>query len=148
MTGCGATTLAIEQEGNTIIAMPFVGLIENKVAQIPGKLLGIYGTGDKTEQVKEYVGKHPVLKIATTYDSLPKVCRILDDLGIPYRENTHLVVDEWHILFQAYHYRNNAVKNLLSAASRFSKVTYVSATPIERKYWLKELSGMDEVTVE
>ena len=53
VTGSGATTLAIKQAGHTIIAMPFVGLIDNKTAQ-HSELLGIYGKGDKTQEIQEY----------------------------------------------------------------------------------------------
>ena len=83
ITGCGATTLAIRQAGHTIIAMPFVGLIQNKENQ-HSEVLGIYGSGDNTEKIK----------IAVTYDSLPKLCNILTDLGLnPFKEY-HLVIDE------------------------------------------------------
>lgn len=94
ITGCGATTLAINQPGHTIIAVPFVSLIQNKVAQHQDVLLGIYGDGDKTAEIAAYLTTHQTVKIMTTFDSLPKVCRILAEQGIdPYRES-HLVVDE------------------------------------------------------
>lgn len=80
LTGCGATTLAIEQAAPTIIAVPYVGLIENKMAQHPD-VLGIFGEGDKKNEINQYVGQHPDGKIITTYDSFPKVCSVLTDLG-------------------------------------------------------------------
>lgn len=133
ITGCGATTLAIKQPGNTIIAVPFIGLIQNKVHQIGDTLLGIYGEGDKSEEIGSYIKTHSPIKIMTTYDSLEKVCSTLTEQGFnPYKE-AHLIVDEWHILFQAYLFRNNAVRTLLKTAKQFDKVTYISATPIERK---------------
>ena len=94
ITGCGATTLSIEQAGHNIIAMPFTGLIDNKTTQYPKTLLGIYGRGDKTQEIREYLETHETLKIATTYDSLRKVCDTLEYLGFnPYKE-AHLIVDE------------------------------------------------------
>ena len=93
ITGCGATTLAIKQTGHTIIAMPYVGLIENKVKQ-EKDLLGIYGEGDKTEEIKEYISTHQRLKIATTYDSLPKVCKILTEQSFDTYKEAHLIIDE------------------------------------------------------
>lgn len=87
LTGCGATTLAIEQAGSTIIAVPFVGLIENKVSQHGDLLLGIYGEGNKKTEIGDYTRLHPTGKIMTTYDSLPIVCSILDSLGYnPYKD--------------------------------------------------------------
>ena len=93
ITGCGATTLAIRQTGHTIIAMPYVGLIENKVKQ-ETELLGIFGEGDKTDVVREYMNSHDTLKIATTYDSLPKVCNILIGFGFEVYKDAHLIIDE------------------------------------------------------
>ena len=77
MTGCGATSLAIEQKGSTILAVPFVGLIENKKKRYGDALLGIYGEGDKTSDVAAYLLDHPEYKIAVTYDSLPKLIRTM-----------------------------------------------------------------------
>ena len=94
VTGCGATTLAIKQPGHTIIAVPFVGLIKNKVAQHGDEILGICESGDKTEEIRQYLQGHPTVKILTTYDSLPKVSRILVSLGIDPYSDYHLVVDE------------------------------------------------------
>jgi len=36
-TGCGGTSVAIENQINTIIAMPYVNVIKNKVAQYPNE---------------------------------------------------------------------------------------------------------------
>ena len=94
MTGCGATSLAIEQTGSTILTVPFVGLIENKKMKYGDALLGIYGEGDKTADVAAYLLDHPEYKIAVTYDSLPKLIRTLQSLGHdPYKE-AFLAVDE------------------------------------------------------
>lgn len=94
ITGCGATTLAIKQPRHTIIAVPFVDLILNKVAQHQDVLLGIHGPGDKTAKIAEYLATHPTVKIMTTYDSLPKVCSILTKQGFNPYKDIHLVVDE------------------------------------------------------
>ena len=54
----------------------------------------IYGEGDKTEEVSAYLEQHPEYKIAVTYDSFPKLVRILISLGRdPYHE-AFLAVDE------------------------------------------------------
>ncbi len=140
-TGCGATTLATVQKTSTIIAMPFVELIGNKAMQFPENsdgrpvLLPIYGEGDKTGEIREYMDRHGDLpKIATTYDSVPKVCSILSSLGYDPFGEMHLCVDEWHTLFNQYSFRNRAIRNLLATSKDFTRVTYMSATPIERAY--------------
>lgn len=154
-TGCGATTLATVQRTPTIIAMPFVETINNKAMQFPDNgdgrpvLLPIYGEGDKTGEIEDYMSRHADLpKIATTYDSVPKVCRILGSLGYDPHMHMHLCVDEWHLLFNHYSFRNNAVRNLLACAKDFQRVTYMSATPIERTYWLEELTGLPEYRID
>ena len=147
-TGCGATSLAIEQKGNTILAVPFVGLIENKKMKYKDRILGIYGKGDKTADVLSYLLKYPTYKIIVTYDSLPKLVRILQSLGRdPYKE-AFLAIDEWHVLCQQYSFRYDAIRGLLDEAVKFEKKTYISATPIERRFWLEELRDLDEIVLE
>lgn len=148
VTGCGATTLAIEQAGHTIIAMPFVGLIDNKTAQHPDTVLGIYGRGDKTQEIQEYIDSHETIKIATTFDSLQKVCESLEHLGCNPYKDAHLIVDEWHILFNSYDYRYDGIRRLLDTAPKFAKVTYISATPIERQYYFTEITHLPERYIE
>lgn len=133
ITGCGATTLAIKQPGHTILAMPFRGLVENKTASNPD-LLGIHGDMDREAAIARYLRTHDTLKIAVTYDSLPYLCDVLEAQGVnPYKE-IFLFVDEWHILFNSYRFRNQAARHLLDRAQKFDRKTFVSATPIPRKY--------------
>ena len=119
ITGCGATTLAIKQPGNTILAMPFRGLVENKAASNPELL---------------YIGSHNPIKIATTYDSFPLVCDVLISQGLDPYKDFFLFVDEWHILVNDYKFRNEAITKLLNEAEHFERKTYTSATPVPKKY--------------
>ena len=70
-TGCGGTTIAIENDRNTIIAMPYVNLIKNKESQYPNEecdkeLFGIYaGVTDK--EIIDYVNSHEIKKIAVSF---------------------------------------------------------------------------------
>ena len=98
-TGCGATTLAIDQPQDTIIAVPYTALIVNKVSQPKHQdvLLGIYGhykNGELMPIISDYLTTHTRIKIITTYDSLPKVCMTLTALGHNPYEDMHLVIDE------------------------------------------------------
>ena len=147
VTGCGATTMAITQPGHTILAMPFRGLVENKVASNK-ELLGIHGEMDREAEIIKYLRTHDQIKIATTYDSFPFVCDVLISQGYDPYKDFFLFVDEWHILFNSYKLRNQAAKHLLERASKFERKTFVSATPIEREYWLQELTSLPEVCVE
>ena len=93
ITGCGATTLAIKQPGNTILAMPYRGLVENKAASNK-ELLGIHGEMERESEIIKYIQSHDQLKIATTYDSLPVVCDTLIAQGQDPYKNCFLFVDE------------------------------------------------------
>ena len=134
ITGCGATTLAIKQPGNTILAMPFQELIDNKVASNPN-LLGIHGKlNNDAEIIAKYLDSHDTHKIAVTYDSLRFVCDVLLDQGLDPYKDYFLFVDEWHILFNSYKFRNKAARKLLDRSKEFQSKTFVSATPIPREY--------------
>jgi hypothetical protein len=66
------TTIA----NNTLITVPFVSLIENKIGQAEhqGKVFGMYG-GVKYADLKKYLADDSIKykKIMVTYDSLDKV---------------------------------------------------------------------------
>ena len=94
-TGCGATELAIRNSIPTIIAMPYVALVKNKTIYRTDNIsvLGVY-EGVTEQEIIDYARTHSPLKIATTYDSLPRTIKALQSAGIdPYKE-LFLLVDE------------------------------------------------------
>lgn len=146
-TGCGGTTIAIENDKDTIIAMPYVNVIKNKVAQYPNEecsnvLFGIYE--DVTDQqIIDYIKNNQIKKFAVTYDSLDRLINLLDEkTTINVYQDFFLLVDEWHILFNSYAFRNKAVKRVLHHAKQFKEVTYMTATPIEKEFILTELKDL------
>lgn len=149
ITGCGATSLAIRQPGHTILAMPFVGLVDNKVVH-EANILGIHGNMDtsREEKIAKYIKEHDTIKIASTYDSIPVVCDTLESLGLNPYEDMFLFVDEYHTLLNAYNFRYRAIDELLDRATKFNRKTFVSATPIEREYWPMEMTGLPEYRIE
>ena len=74
-TGCGGTTIAITNHLDTIIAMPYVNVIKNKVAQHPN-LLGIY-QGITDTEILDYLQANQKKKIAVTYDRLEHLINLL-----------------------------------------------------------------------
>ena len=94
-TGCGATELAIRNSIPTIIAMPYVALVKNKTLcrKDDISVLGVYeGIGE--QDIIDYARSHSPVKIAVTYDSLPRTIKALQGIGIdPYKE-LFLLVDE------------------------------------------------------
>ena len=77
VTGCGATSVAIEDEHKTIICSPRINLIKNKVSQHKG-LLGVYGDV-KNDEIMAYLEKAETPKIMVTYDSMPRLAKLIDD---------------------------------------------------------------------
>ena len=87
-TGCGATTIAIRNNENYVIAVPTTELIINK-CNSERELFGLYGnfTASLKNRLKEYIKTAKQIKIMCTYDKLPKLleyinandCRLLVD---------------------------------------------------------------------
>jgi hypothetical protein len=150
-TGCGATTVVLENQENVIIACPTRQLIINKVTQYPNKRcpykLFAVQKGVRQNQIEEYVEecneKQPV-KIMVTYDSFPRVFALMKQKGIECK----IVVDEYQEILDAYIYRNDAIRNLLNELKGVPNVTYLSATPIPYKWRPSELEGLPEYEIE
>ena len=139
-TGCGGTTIAIKNKLDTIIAMPYVNVIKNKQAQHKN-LLGIY-QGITDEEITDYLKTNQIKKIAVTYDKLEYLIKLLNEQGLNPYKDFFLLVDEWHILFNSYAFRKEAIKKVLRQSRKFEQVTYMTATPIEEEFILEELKGL------
>ena len=137
ITGCGATTLAIEDEHKSIICSPRVNLIKNKCQQHQGTLAV---TGDVTNAViEDYLRNNPRPKILATYDSVPRLGNLIKD-----KANWRVVVDEYQYLLIDSSFKSETEIAMLEVLGSFPYVTYISATPIADKYmqqmdWFKDL---------
>jgi len=151
--GIGFTTVAIENNRHTIIAVPNISLVENKVNQYRGYgrsniiLFGITGES-KLNNIKAVVSntvkenKQPI-KIMTTYDSLHKVDWILD------KYDCDLVIDESDQIIGYANLKHNGggdidvITYMLEIAKLHKdKVSFISATPTPIQYmpkWMSEL---------
>ena len=127
VTGCGATSVAIEDEHKTIICSPRINLIKNKVGQHEG-LLGVYGDV-KNEEIMAYLEKTETPKIMVTYDSMPRLAKLIDD-----KTDWRVVIDEYQYLLIDSGFRSDKAITLLDVVNEFDYVTYLSATPIADKY--------------
>lgn len=137
--GCGGTSLALEDNRNTIICVPFVSLIKNKMYKYNTddciKVLGVYEGVSKSDIKKYIANTSGAKKILCTYDSLQKVAEVT---GYDY----YLLVDELHLLFIQYVFRNKAVKTVLNLYKNFSQWSFLTATPIEADLMLEELKDI------
>ena len=127
VTGCGATSVAIEDEHKTIICSPRINLIKNKVGQHK-ELLGVYGDV-KNDEIMAYLEKTETPKIMVTYDSMPRLAKLIDD-----KSEWRVVVDEYQYLLIDSGFRSDKAIALLDVVNEFDYVTYLSATPIADKY--------------
>lgn len=127
VTGCGATSVAIKDEHKTIICSPRINLIKNKVGQHSG-LLGVYGEV-KDSEVVAYLEKSDKPKIMVTYDSMPRLAKLIAD-----KTEWRVVVDEYQYLLIDSGFRSDKAIALLDVVNEFDYVTYLSATPIADKY--------------
>ena len=138
--GCGGTSLALEDNRDTIVCVPFVSLIKNKIAKYGDKILGVY-QGVTKEDIAEYLKRDGVKKIMCTYDSLEKVA---DVCGYDY----FLLVDELHLLFIQYVFRDRAVKSVLNLFNKFREWSFLTATPIEQDLMLEELKSIPTFNID
>ena len=60
-TNCGGTDLALSNNKNTIIAMPFISVVDNKSEsnKFRGKVLGVKGSTDMLE-IEDYIKNNEV----------------------------------------------------------------------------------------
>ena len=121
--GAGATTIALTNNENYIIAVPFVSLIENKVAQHKSTVLGVYNL-TTSAKIKSYLANTKTKKILVTYDSLPKLIEYLDQFGYDAKDFS-LLIDEYHLLFTQYSFRRQAVKGVLDNYLKFKRFEYL-----------------------
>ena len=130
ITGCGATTLAIEDEHKSIICSPRINLIKNKCQQHKGTL-AVYGDVRNSE-IEDYLRNSPKPKILATYDSVPRLNALIKD-----KPDWRIVVDEYQYILIDSGFKSETEIRLLEALRDFPYVTYISATPIADKYMLQ-----------
>lgn len=130
ITGCGATTLAIEDAHKTIICSPRINLIKNKSRQHKGTL-AVYGDVRNVE-IEDYLRNSPKAKLLATYDSIPRLSNIIKD-----KSDWRVVVDEYQYILIDSGFKSETEMLLLEELKKFPYVTYLSATPIADKYMLQ-----------
>lgn len=143
--GCGMTTVALENNYDTIIAVPTIVLALNKFAQYPNercshKMLVVYGDVSD-EEIKEYTRycnlTNTPIKIIVVYDSLRRVEKLL--------HKCDLVIDESQevLKLMTNESRRSNITSMLQIAEDYKdKVSFVSATPIPVEYmpeWVQKL---------
>ena len=126
--GCGATTLELDCDRNSIIIVPNVPVIISKCNKYPN-LLGVYESVT-TSDITNYLKENKTYKIMTTPESFSKVKTACDKLGIDLYSKFFLLMDECHQLVKDVDYRDDIIMPM-NDFFLFEQKALVSATPIE-----------------
>jgi len=142
MTDVGGSYTVLNSPESYILVAPTRDLVDNKVASKDNNypVFGVMG-GTSNNQFREYIRNNSVWKIIVTFDSLPKLINWFNAINInPYEIN--VCFDEFHLLLSEMGYRQTAIQNLISVATKFYHYTFLSATPISENFLTEEFKKM------
>lgn len=140
ITGCGGTTVELKSKRSSIILCPTKNLVTSKSNN---KYLGV--TGDTLiTTIKNYINSEiKYKKIIATYDSLSRLINI-----IPNYYEYFLLIDEYHLLFNDYSFRSDAILFILNNFRKFKNWAFLTATPLRDEFILEELKDIEQLTYE
>ena len=136
VTGCGGTTVVLQNSEDYVIAVPTTELIINKTDITTAGIskqsyngirpFGLFGRFDDAAErkLKDYLNSSGIKKIMCTYDKVPKLMEYIQ------AKDFRILIDEYHCLLKAYSYRQKAIDGVLSNFSAFKSFCFMSATPI------------------
>lgn len=125
--GCGATTLELNTDRNSIIVVPNIPVIVSKCNKYPN-LLGVY-EGVNHQRIIKYINYNNTYKIMTTPESFSRVKFACEKCGINIYTDFFLLIDECQQLVKDVDYRMNVVVHM-NDFFKFNQKALVSATPI------------------
>ncbi len=170
MTGCGATTMFLNDDVPTILCSPRREMLHCKAnsPEFRGKL-HLFGSGVQGDVVpgkicdmKNYImstmpvpSSFPAMKstmipkILTTYDSAKYVIQGLREMG--FLKFFRIVVDEFHTIFTDAAFRGDTEAEFMANIGKVpTQIVYLSATPFMEKYLdlLPEFSSLPYIELE
>ena len=126
--GCGATTLEIMTDRNSIIIVPNVPVINSKEKKFP-QMKGVY-EDVKVSDIINYIKENRKYKIMTTPESFGKVKTACKRCGLNIYSDFFLLDDECHQLVKDVDFRGDIVLPM-DDFFLFEHKALVSATPIK-----------------
>lgn len=149
VTGNGATTLAIEDDDNFVLAMPTRNTVMSKwvmrdpeTHEIIGDRKDVFcifgGFHDTFEELRQYMANRSRsnrVKIVCTYDQVGKVVNSLVAMGVnPARYR--LYIDEIHEVLKDATNKNrrDSIMSMMKSIPMFRSVTCITATPLDSRY--------------
>lgn len=138
ITGCGGTTVELQSKRNSIILCPTKNLVMSKQSD---NYLGVTGDTSNSEIMKYLINPNITFKkILATYNALPRLMELIPD----YKEY-FLLIDEYHLLFNDYQFRSEAVLYILKNFREFNKWCFMTATPLKQEFILEELKDIEQI---
>ena len=144
-TGCGMTTLVLENDVKYVIAVPFISIIENKLEHCKEyniDICDVYSEGKEALEILNFSGN----KIITTYDSLGWVTDALVKKGE--LKDWKLFIDESHKLIDSGLFRARAINTVLKSFPKYKSFVFGTATPIDDKYQLDLLKTIPKAQMD
>lgn len=139
VTGCGGTYVELHSKRNSLILVPTIELAKNKKEK---DFLIVYGKIGN-EEIKKYLQSNiKYKKIIGTYDCLVRLIELYPEI-VSY----FLLVDEYHILFNSYSFRNDAIQFLLKNFHRFENYVFMTATPLDDDIILDEIKHLPRLNI-
>lgn len=143
-TGSGMTSVVLQNSVKYVLAVPYTALIKNKEHWCEDRgieICSVYYGGADENDIKNFKGD----KIITTYDSLAKVTRVLEDRGD--LKEWKLCVDESHKLVDSAAFRPKAIESVLDNFEKYGSYVFGTATPVQDKYQLPRLSNIQKAKI-
>lgn len=134
----GGTYAAVNSECNYIIVCPTIDLVKS-IAKDENNLYRVFqcfGKVSKTDFEIYECNCDKYKKIAVTYDKLELLTSWLNP------EEYKLLVDEYHILLQSFDFREKAISSLFNTITLYKHISFLSATPINPEFEIKELRDL------
>lgn len=151
VTGCGGTTVVLQNTEDYVIAVPTTELIINKTDITMAGIskrdyngirpFGLFGRFDDAAErkLKDYLNCSGIKKIMCTYDKVPKLMEYITP------SSNELLVDEYQCLLKAYSYRQKAIDGVLDNFRAFKSFCFMSATPILPSFKPNCLADVKEI---
>lgn len=155
VAGIGGTYLEMNSKRNSIIAVPFVPIINGKLESVrKAKELGedyidiipVFEGVSVQDLTAMILSAKGYIKIMSTYDGIPKVITAIGNALMDCKD-FFLLVDEYHLLVTQYLLRHTAMRGVLSSFALFESVCFLSATQIPKKYLPKQMLRITQINM-
>ena len=135
----GATYFASNCKQNYIIVCPTVDLVDS-IASDENNKYPIFKchSGVFENHYKSFINDYSpeYIKIAVTYDRFEKLTEWVNP------KEFKVLIDEYHLLLYSFDFRQSAIDSLFATLKKYDHVSFVSATPINPKFEIKELNKL------